>query len=308
MNVNIQKFLEQDINKQIEKACSWGLRLHFLACDLRTFANAVGTKDLDQLSTYHWFNHHFAGGSPAGDGYRTASNENYNNLGYCIRETQSNVLNTTEKKGNLGADLVTGYALSQMLTSGISGLTTDHFHTKEGGFHCEHNFQVNHIKKLLLEKILTNNKIDSKSLVRFVIDHSLVVTVHNSERKDGGNNRNENIAPFWRYANVGANVLQYTDDGFEEVTNNTIQEINSTRWNRNKYFKQFRTAFENITPETIDQYKQSVYNSTYMKEPCSSTTPVLNDENLAILVRNEPTEIANAFYPDKFKDRWKKGK
>lgn len=306
--MNIQKFLDQDISQQIEKACIWGWRLHFLANDLRTFANEVGTKDIEQLSEYHWFNHHFAGGSPAGDGYRTASNENYNNLGYCIRETQSNVLNTTEKKGNLGADLVTGYALSQMLCQGMSGLTTDQFHTKEGGFHCEHNFQVNHIKKLALQKILTNNKIDPKSLVRFVMDLSLVVTVHNSERKDGGSNTNKNIAPFWRYANVGANVLQYTDDGFEDVTNCTINEINSNRWNRNKYFKEFRNSFESIAQDTIDQYRSDVYNKTYMKEPWSSTSPVMDEKNLKILVGNDPTAIAKAFYPDKFKDRWKKGK
>lgn len=306
--MNIQKFLDQSIEKQIEKACVWGWRLHFLASDLRTFANVVGTKDLDKLAEYHWFNHHFAGGSPAGEGYRTASNENYNNLGYCIRETQSNVLNTTEKKGNLGADLVTGFALGQMMILGMPGLTTDNFHTKEGGFHCEHNFQVNHIKKLLLEKILTNNKIDPKSLVRFVIDHSLVVTVHNSERKDGGTNTNNNIAPFWRYANVGANVLQYTDDGFEDVTNCTINEINSNRWNRNKYFKEFRNSFENIAQDTIDQFRDDVYNSTYFKDPCSSTSPVLDEKNLKILVNNDPTAIAQAFYPDKFKDRWKKGK
>jgi hypothetical protein len=43
-----------------------------------------------------------------------------------------------------------------------------------------------------------------------------------------------------------------------------------------------------------------------MKEPYSSTMPVLDNKNLAILVRNDPTEIATAFYPDKFKDRWKK--
>lgn len=306
--MNIQKFIDQDIQKQIEKSCVWGLRLHFLASDLRTFANAVGTKDLEQLSCYHWFNHHFAGGSPAGDGYRTASNENYNNLGYCIRETQSNVLNTTEKKGNLGADLITGYALSQILSQGISGLTTANFHTKDGGFHCEHNFQVNHIKQLLLTKILNNNKIDPKSLVGFVIDHSLVVTVHNSERKDGGTNTNNNIAPFWRYSNVGANVLQYTDDGFEDVTNNTIQEINSTRWNRNKYFKAFRSAFESIAQESVDQFRETVYDSTYNKEPCSSTSPVLDHASLELLVANDPSAIAKAFYPDKFKDRWNKNK
>lgn len=306
--MNIQKFLEQDTGKQIEKACIWGWRLHFLASDLRTFANAAGVNNQEELSKYHWFNHHFAGGSPAGEGFRTASNENYNNLGYCIRETQSNVLNTTEKKGNLGADLITGFALSQMMSRGLAGLTTNEFHTKEGGFHCEHNFQVNHIKKLLLNKIFTNNKIDPKSLVRFVIDHSLVVTVHNSERKDGGTNTNTNIAPFWRYANVGANVLQFTDDGFEDVTNCTINEINSNRWSRNKYFKEFRNTFENIAVDQFDQYKDSVYDSTYMKDPCSSTSPILNETNLKLLVENDPTAIAQAFYPDKFKDRWKKGK
>ena len=306
--MNIQKFLEQDVNKQIEKACIWGLRLNYLASDLRTFANEIGSKDLSILEQYNWFNQHFGPGFGVGEGYRSASNENYNNLGYCIRETQSNVLNTTEKKGNLGADLVTGYALGQMMTAGLSGLTTDHFHTKEGGFHCEHNFQVNNIKKLAINKILTNNKIDPKSLVRFVVDLSLVVTVHNSERKDGGSNMNANIAPFWRYANVGANVLQYTDDGFEDVTNATINEINSNRWNRNKYFKEFRNSLESIAQDTIDQFREEVYNSTYLKEPCSSTSPILNEKNLKLLVKNDPAAIAKAFYPDKFKDRWKKAK
>jgi hypothetical protein len=222
-----------------------------------------------------------------------------------VRESQSNVLNTTSKKGNLGADLVSGYALAQMLAQGTSGLDADDFSKESGSFHCEHNFQVNHIAELLLAKAL-GGQVDPQSLIRLVIDHSLVVTVHNSERKDGGNNRNENIAPFWRYANVGANVLQYTDSGFADVTNATIVEINSNRWNRNKYFKQFRSTFESIEQETIDQYRQEVYNSAYMKEPYSSTLPVLNETNLAVLVKNNPTEIATAFYPDKFKDRWKK--
>ena len=304
--MHIKKFFEQDVNKQIEKACKWGLRLHFLASDLRSFANAVGTKDVDKLNEYHWFKHHFMGGSSAGEGYRIASNENYNALGFCIRETQSDVLNTTQKTGNSGADLITGKALLEMQRIGLGGLTTKEFHTKEGGFHCEHNFQVNHIKTLLLDKILSNNKIDPLSMVRFVVDHSLVVTVHNTERKDGGNNLNNNIAPFWRYANVGANVLQFTDDGFEEVTNCTIQEVNSNRWNRNSYFKNFRVALENISRIQLDSFREEIYNSTYNKEPNSSTSPVLNDTNLDILVRNDAKEIATNFYPDKFKDRWKK--
>jgi hypothetical protein len=304
--MNLKKFFEQDVNKQIDKACKWGLRLHFLASDLRSFANAVGTKDITELSEYHWFKHHFMGGSSAGKGYKTASNENYNALGFCIRETQSDVLNTTQKTGNSGADLITGRALKEMQMIDLSGLTTNEFHTKDGGFHCEHNFQVNNIKVLLLNKILSNNKIDPLSMVRFVVDHSLVVTVHNTERKDGGDNLNDNIAPFWRYANVGANVLQFTDDGFEEVTNCTIQEVNSNRWNRNSYFKKFRVALENISRIQLDNFKEEIYNSTYNKEPKSSTSPVLNDTNLKILVRNDAYEIASNFYPDKFKDRWKK--
>lgn len=304
--MNIVKFLSQDVDKQIEKACKWGLRLHFLASDLRSFANAVNTKDIEELNEYHWFKHHFMGGSSAGEGYKTASNENYNALGFCIRETQSDVLNTTQKTGNSGADLITGRALLEMQKLGLGGLTTNEFHTKEGGFHCEHNFQVNNIKVLLLNKILSNNKIDPLSMVRFVVDHSLVVTVHNTERKDGGDNLNNNIAPFWRYANVGANVLQFTDDGFEEVTNCTIQEVNSNRWNRNAYFQEFRHKLEIISRIQLDTFKEEIYNSTYMKEPKSSTSPVLNDTNLDILVRNDAAEIATNFYPDKFKDRWKK--
>ena len=236
--MNLQKFLAQDVNKQIEMACRWGLRLHFLASDLRTFANAVGSKDVDVLKNYYWFQHHFNGGFAAGPGYKSASNETYTGWNFCVRESQSNVLNTTSKKGNLGADLISGYAMAQMMAQGIAGLDADDFSKESGSFHCEHNFQVNHIAELLLAKAL-GGQVDPQSLIRFVIDHSLVVTVHNSERKDGGNNRNENIAPFWRYANVGANVLQYTDAGFADVTNATIVEINSNRWNRNKYFAQF---------------------------------------------------------------------
>src|SRR5210317_34316 len=112
--MNIVKFLQQNVSKKIDKACKWGLRLHFLASDLRSFANAVGTKDVQELSNYSWFNHHFMGGSSAGEGYKNASNENYNALGFCIRETQSDVLNTTQKTGNSGADLITGKALLEM--------------------------------------------------------------------------------------------------------------------------------------------------------------------------------------------------
>jgi hypothetical protein len=306
--MNVEKFLKQDVDEQIEKACQWGLRLRFLASDLRVFANAVNTKDINKLSNYSWFNHHFMGGSKAGEDYKTATNENYNSLGYCIRETQSNVLNTTEKKGNSGVDLITGRALLEMQKLGLGGLTTNEFHPKEGGFHCEHNFQVNHIKTLLLDRILGNNKIDPLSMIRFVLTHSLVVTVYNTERKDGGNNLNNNVAPFWRYANVGANVLQFTDDGFEDVTNCYIQEINSNRWNRNEYFKKFRVALENIDTDQLKVFHDKIYDSMYNKEPKSSTSPILNEANLKILTNNDPTEIATVFYPDKFKDRWKKKK
>lgn len=305
--MNIQKFFAQDVNKQIEKACKWGLRLHFLATDLRTFANAVGTNQLQELENYAWYRHHFGGGFSGGEGYKSASNSgNYNHFGFCIRETQSDVLNLTQKSGNAGADLITGYAMREMLIRGKSGLTTDDFHTKEDGFHVEHNFQVNHIDQLLREKITSNNKLDPLTLVRFVIDHSLVVTVHNSERKDGGDNMNHNVAPFWRYANVGANVFQYTDNGMEDVTNSTIQEVNSNRWNRNSYFKQFRTQLEQLNRIELDQFRTDIYNSIYEKEPYSSTSPKLTEENLKILVDNDYSKIAKMFYPDKFKDRWKK--
>ena len=305
--MNIQKFLKQDVNKQIEKACKWGLRLHFLASDLRTFANAVGTNQLQELENYAWYRHHFGGGFSGGEGYKSASNSgNYNHFGFCIRETQSDVLNTTKQKGNLGADLITGRASLEIQKLGLPGLTPDDFHTKEGGFHVEHNFHVNHIDQLLREKIISNNKLDPLTLVRFVIDHSLVVTVHNSERKDGGDNMNHNVAPFWRYANVGANLFQFTDDGFEEVTNCTIQTINSNRCNRNSYFKEFRVALEKIDQNQLDSFRKEIYNSIYEKEPKSSTSPVLNDVNLKILVKNDAGKIAKNFYPDKFKDRWKK--
>lgn len=303
--MNIQNFLRQDVDYQIEQACKWGWRLHFLANDLRTFSNAIGSNNQIILEGYYWYQHHFNGGFAASPNHKKSNNETYTAWNYCVRESQSNVLNTTSKKGNLGADLISGYAMAQMMSAGLSGLEMENFSKETGMFHCEHNFQVNHIAKLLLQKALGGH-IDPQSLIRFVIDHSLVVTVHNNERKDGGDNLNPNIAPFWRYANVGANVLQYTDTGFADVTNATIMEINSNRWNRNSYFARFRKEFENIKPEIIADYKQEVYNNVYMKAPKTSTMPVLNSKNLEILVRNNATEIAETFYPDKFKDRWQK--
>ena len=305
--MHIQNLLNQNINTQLEQACKWGWRLHFLASDLRTFASAIGSNNLSVLDNYAWYKHHFNGGFAASSNHKVATNSgNYNYFGFCVRESQSNVLNTTEKKGNLGADLITGRAMQQMMIQGLSGLTTNNFGKDNNKFHCEHAFQVNHIDTLLRDRILKNNKIDPKSLIRFVIDHSLVVTVFNDERKDGGNNLNNNISPFWRYSAIGANVLQYTDNGFEDVTNSTIQEINSNRWNRNKYFKAFREAFENLDPKVFDNYKDEVYTSFYMKERHSNCCPILNEENLKILTRNNYTEIATTFYPDKFKDRWVK--
>jgi len=305
--MNIQKLLAQDIDTQLEHACKWGWRLHFLAQDLRTFANAIGSNDLDVLDTYAWYKHHFNGGFAAGKDYKVATNSgNYNYFGFCVRESQSNVLSTTEKKGNLGADLITGRAMQQMMVQGLSGLTTNNFGTAPGLFHCEHAFQVNHIDRLLRDRIINNNKIDAKSLIRFVIDHSLVVTVYNDERKDGGNNLNNNIAPFWRYSSIGANVLQYTDEGFEDVTNSTIQEVNSNRWNRNKYFKTFRERFEDLNLKEFDIHKNDIYNSLYVKDASSNCCPILNNENLKILVNNDFTEIAKTFYPDKFIGRWQK--
>lgn len=303
--MNIQKLLAQDPNKAVLKAIKAGVKLAFMAGDLRKFANHVKARKIEELKDYCYYKRFFNGGFAAGPDWKQASisgdNVHWSNGG--IRTLHTSVLGLAHSTGNLGADTITAGALGRMHELGLAGLTGDNFTTE---WHCEHTYTVLQVEDdLIAEVIEKGRRVTPKEMARYVMNHALATTVLLSERDDSKPGRNESLRPFEKY-NDG--VLQYVDGKFVDVTNATLQEITYNRWNRNPYYKEFIRLFEDLPDSNFDDVKEELRESLYHITPGSTERRLieLTPEALDVLAQNDPMEIATRWCPDAFKDRWRK--
>ena len=309
--MNIQKLLSQDPSKAVQKAIQFGVRLTFMASDLRKFANHVGVHSIEELKNFCYYKRFFNGGFAASPEYNQANisgdNVHWSNGG--VRQLQTSVMKLSHDCGNLGSDLITSKALGRMAEMGIGGLSGEHFtNTDPDAFHCEHTYHVKQISDNLIKEVIENSRrVSPKEMARYVLNHALATTVHNSERTYEQKHHNDNIKVFERY-NDG--VLQYVDGKLIDVTNATIQEITYNRWNRNPYYKEFIRKFEDLSDKDFEPEFKEEWEGFYVIKPGSTDRRLIEmtDVNLAILARNDSMEIATKFCPDAFKDRWKKNK
>lgn len=307
MVLNIQKLLAQDPNKAVTKAITAGVRLAFMASDLRQFANHIGVHEIEKLKDYCYYKRFFNGGFAASPEYKQASisgdTVHWSNGG--IRTLHTSVMGLAHSTGNSGTDLISMKALGRMHELGLAGLSGDNF-TSE--WHCEHAYRVTRIEKdLICDVIEQGRRVTPKEMARYVMNHALATTVHVSERKDGDNDVDKNIRPFEKY-NDG--VLQYVDGKFVDVTNATIQEVTYNRWNRNPYYKEFIRLFEDLPDSDFKDVREEIRQGLYDITPGSMERRLINltPEALDVLAQNDPMEIAIRWCPDAFKDRWKKKK
>lgn len=305
--MNIQKLLAQDPGKSVKRAITAGVKLAFMAGDLRKFANHVGARSIAELKEYCYHKRFFNGGFAVSSEYNQASisgdSVHWSNGG--IRTLHSSVMGLEHGTGNSGTDLITGKALGRMHELGLTGLSGDNFSNE---WHCEHTYPIKQIEKDLIKEVIEDSRrVSPKEMARYVMNHALATTVHISERTHGGPTTNENLRPFEKY-NDG--VLQHVDGKFIDVTSATIQEITYNRWNRNAYYKQFIRLFEDLPDSDFDDVKEEIRHDLYDLEPGSTDRRLINltPEALDILARNDPMEIATRWCPDAFKDRWKKKK
>jgi hypothetical protein len=305
--LNIQKLLAQDPNKAVLKAITAGVRLAFMAGDLRKFANHVKARTIEELKEYCYYKRFFNGGFAAGPEYNQASisgdTVHWSNGG--IRKFHSDVMGLQHATGNSGTDLITGKAIGRMHELGLAGLSGDNFANE---WHCEHTYPIKQIEKDLIREVIENSRrVSPKDMARYAMNHALATTVHTSERTHGGPTTNENLRPFEKY-NDG--VLQYVDGRFIDVTNATIQEVTYNRWNRNSYYKEFICLFEDLPDSNFEDVREETKQSLYNITPGSTERKLidLTPEALDVLAQNDPMEIATRWCPDAFKDRWKKKK
>ena len=303
--MNIQKLLSQDPAKAVSKAITAGVKLAFMAGDLRTFANHIGARTIEELKEYCYYKRFFNGGFAAGPDFNQASitgdTVHWSNGG--VRTLHSQVLGLQHSTGNSGTDLITGKALARMHEKGLVGLDGDTFPAE---WHCEHTYPVKQIEKDLIREVIEHSKrVSAKEMARYVMTHALATTVHISERTHGGPTTNENLRPFEKY-NDG--VLQYVDGKFIDITNATLQEVMYNRLHRNPYYRELFRRFEDLPDTDFYEVKEEIRHGLYYLAPGSDERRLieLTDEHLTILARNDPMEIATKFCPDAFKDRWKK--
>ena len=71
--MNVQKLLSQDPNKAVIKAIKAGVKLAFMASDLRKFANHIKACKIKDLKEYCYYKRFFNGGFAAGPDWKSAS-------------------------------------------------------------------------------------------------------------------------------------------------------------------------------------------------------------------------------------------
>lgn len=303
--MNIQKLLSQNPKEAVIKAITAGVKLSFMASDLRKFSNHVKARSIDELKEFCYYKRFFNGGFAAGPEYNQATisgdTVHWSNGG--VRTLHSSVMKLEHGSGNCGTDLITGKALARMLELGLPGLTGENF-TSE--WHCEHTYPVKQIEKDLIKEVIEHSKrVTPKEMARYVMSHALATTIHISERQHSGPTTNENLRPFEKY-NDG--VMQYVDGKFVDVTNATLQEVIYNRCHRNPYYKEFFRLFEDLPDTNFEDVKQKIWHDLYHITPGSTERRLIEmtDANMDTLARNDPMEIAIKWCPDAFKDRWKK--
>ena len=287
--------------------------------DLRTFANAVGSNDRTKLEQYGYFQEHYGTGlnppmehrALKADGKpRGMKTEKPQVLSYNIRnQIHDHGLGLGSTSGGWGVDLVS------LKVHNLQNQSDDPTVLPKGMAHFEHTTEINEIDEIVVDQILNgSNELGSHkaSMIFFAREH-LMTAITRQERDDGKLTSKEissnfSRQPFLRYRLAGSIILMKTghqgENSFVEVTSKTYNQVMEIRDKNPNYINMMKEINEfpemsKTQSEKLRDEWHSVRMSTnkqYKGQMSSGYAPILTDENLKIILNNDPMELCQKFY------------
>lgn len=287
--------------------------------DLRTFSNAVGSSDRTKLEKYGYFQEHYGTGLNPPIEYRALKADGTSRgmktekpqvLSYNIRnQIHDHGLGLGSTSGGWGVDLVS------LKVHNLQNQSDDPTVLPKGMAHFEHTTEINEIDKIVVDQILNgSNELGSHkaSMIFFAREH-LMTAITRQERDDcklTSKELSSNFSrqPFLRYRLAGSTILMKTgyqgENSLIEVTSKTYNQIMEIRDKNPNYINMMKEINEfpemsKTQSEKLRDDWHSVRMSTtkqYKGQMSSGYVPRLTDENLKIILNNDPIELCEKFY------------
>ena len=287
--------------------------------DLRTFADAVGSNDKAKLEDFGYFNEHYGTGlnppmehrALKADGKpRGMKTEKPQVLSYNIRnQIHDHGLGLGSTSGGWGVDLVS------LKVYNLQNQSDDQTVLPKGMSHFEHTTEINEIDDIVVDQVLNgSNELGShKASMIFFARENLMTAITNQEKKDGKLtskeiSSNASRQPFLRYRLAGSTILMNTghkgENSLVEVTSKTHSQVMDIRDKNPDHINMMKEInetpeFSKTQSEKLRDEWHSVRMSTdkqYKGQMSSGYAPRLTDENLKIILNNDPMELCRKFY------------
>lgn len=310
-------------NFDIERYAKAVKTAQFQIDDLRTFANAVGSNDRNKLEQYGYFQEHYGAGlnppmehrALKVDGKpRGMKTEKPQVLSFNIRnQIHDYGLGLGSTSGGWGVDLVSlkvHNLQNQSEDPNVLPKAKD-----EDKVHFEHTTEISEIDEIVVDQILNgSNELGSHkaSMIFFAREH-LMTAITRQERDDGKLTSKEissnfSRQPFLRYRLAGSTILMRTGhegaNSLVEVTSKTHNQIMEIRDKNPNYINTMKEI--NDYPEMSKTQSEKLRddwhsvrmspNKQYKGQMSSGYAPRLTDENLKIILNNDPMELCKKFY------------
>ena len=291
--------------------------------DLRTVMNAVGTNDRTKLDELGYINEHYGKGlnppiehrALKADGDpRGMKTEKPQVLSYNIRnQVHDHGLGLGSTSGGWGVDLVSlkvhnlqNQSDDPSILPKVKGDDKTHF---------EHTTEIKKIGDIVVDQVLNgSNELGSHkaSMIFFAREH-LMTAITKQEQDDSKLASKEissqaSIQPLVRYRLAGSTILMRTGqagaNSLVEVTSKTHTQLMEIRDMNPDHINMMReiNEFPGYSKTQIEQMRDdwhSVRMSTdkqYKGQMSSGYVPRLTDENLKIILNNDPMELCKKFY------------
>ena len=293
--------------------------------DLRTVINALGSNDRAKLDELGYIKEHYGKGlfppiehralKADGDprGMKTAKPQV---LDYNIRnQVHDYGLGLGSSSGGWGVDLVSLKVHNLQNQSDDPSIFPEFGKKDPNKVHFEHTTEIKDIGEIVVDQILNgSNELGSHkaSMIFFAREH--LMTAITMQEKDNGKlastalSSNASIQPLGRYRLAGSTILMRTGHGgansFVEVTSKTHNQIMEIRYDNPDHINMMReiNEFPGYSKTQIEQMRDDWHsvrmsnNPQYKGEMSSGYAPILTDENLKIILNNDPMELCEKFY------------
>jgi len=322
--MNIEKLQNTnpvDVAKQLMR---YGVKLNFLVEDLVAFSNEVGTKDFDELNEYYWFRQHVtgAGFTPDPDTkiklgldskakVRNGNNQSETAIDFNLRSNiQDKALGLGASEGNWGADLYSLRVDNFLRSTGrnLAASKEDFSKSAKIPFRCEHVTEVNQLKRMLVDKILSDGHINIREVLKWIVANSLVTTILVDEDRRSGTqkaNKQNHLMPFHRYSQAGSDIMMWTGktgaDSIVRATSFTMSDVARIRAENPYYVNLYKAIDEadELSEHEIEHARSEFYGARIKGDGSvsSGSIPEMTTANLEVFVRNDQAELITKFYP-----------